>query len=297
VSPYDNNNGNDLSAQMRSLFDRLEALERDRDALRRENEDLRARLRGSSPTPTPTSNAAAMDHPLPRPPAIAGTPRRGSTPGYTTSRDTIPNRPSHPSSSGPSPTVARYAPPGASPHETMSAATRTRTHENPAPAAGPVPTPVPTHVPASAWFGRGMQPDVQPSVEPTPARRVPRKPVDVGVVNEMDTETLNALPYGLIVLDHEGRILFYSETEERFAGYRREEVMGQNFFADVAPCTRVKEFQGRFREYVAGRLGRVVFFDFVFHFEHGSQEVLIGFSPGRRRGQVNVMLMRRGEAS
>jgi hypothetical protein len=39
-------------------------------------------------------------------------------------------------------------------------------------------------------------------------------------------------------------------------------------------------------------LGRVTFFEFVFRFSSGHQHVTIAFATGRKRGQVNVMLMR-----
>lgn len=144
----------------------------------------------------------------------------------------------------------------------------------------------------SKFMGRGLEPDeLTAPVEP---RRQGRPPaLDVGYVNRVGEEELDALPYGLIVLDDHGRILFYNETESQLAGYDRQQVVGRNFFGDVAPCTRVKEFQGRFEDFVAGKLGRVTFFDFAFHFAHGTQEVTIALSQGRRKGQVNVMMMRR----
>jgi photoactive yellow protein len=117
--------------------------------------------------------------------------------------------------------------------------------------------------------------------------------VDLGMINQVSEEALNQLPYGLIVLDSEGGVLFYNETEARLTGFRREKILGRNFFRDVAPCARVQAFEGNFQAFVRGELGPVHFFDFAFHFQKGTQLVQIGFSQGRRRGQVNVMLMRR----
>lgn len=148
------------------------------------------------------------------------------------------------------------------------------------------------HVPASRHFGRGASPEASRARGLEPNASMPRPNVDLGYINQVDPDELDALPYGLIVLDADGRVLFYNETESRYAGYEREDVLGKNFFLDVAPCTRVKEFQGRFLDFVAGKLGPVAFFDFAFHFEEGTQNVVIGLSHGRRKGHYNVMMTR-----
>ncbi|MEM1349819.1 MAG: PAS domain-containing protein [Myxococcota bacterium] len=118
-------------------------------------------------------------------------------------------------------------------------------------------------------------------------------PLDLGFVNSVGADELDQLPYGLIILDANGDILFYNETEGKYVGMTPEEVTGLNFFKEVAPCTQVQAFQGRFEDFVAGRLGRVTFFDFAFHFERGTQNVTISFGHGRKRGHYNVMLVRR----
>lgn len=117
---------------------------------------------------------------------------------------------------------------------------------------------------------------------------------DAGLVNQLTPEELNKLPYGVIVVDGRGKVIHYNDTESRLVGLPREKVIGRYFFGDVAPCARVKEFEGRFRTLVAGqsRLG-VETFEFVFHFAKGAQRVLIMLSPGRIRGQYNISLMRR----
>lgn len=124
-------------------------------------------------------------------------------------------------------------------------------------------------------------------------RGAPLGGVDVGYVNRVSEDQLDQLPYGLVVLDRDGRVLLYNETESRLTGFARSRVIGRNFFREVAPCTAVKEFEGVFREFVAGRHGRTTFFDFAFHFSAGTQNVTIALAPGRRPGQINVMMMRR----
>jgi len=128
---------------------------------------------------------------------------------------------------------------------------------------------------------------------PPVAERSPAAAIDLGYINQVGAEQLDRLPYGLMILDVEGQVMFYNETESRLSGFSTQRVIGKNFFKDVAPCTRVKEFEGRFRQFATGALGRTCFFDFAFNFSHGTQDVTIALSTGRRPGQVNVMMMRK----
>jgi photoactive yellow protein len=71
----------------------------------------------------------------------------------------------------------------------------------------------------------------------------------------MSEQQLDTLPQGVIQLDAQGTILQYNAYEERIAGLAKKKVIGRNFFKEVAPCTDVKEFYGRFRRgVVAGKL-------------------------------------------
>lgn len=95
-----------------------------------------------------------------------------------------------------------------------------------------------------------------------------------GEIGRLTGAELDALPFGAIQLDAEGIILSYNKAEERIAGRTAAEVIGKNFFQDVAPCTRVKRFFGAFQEGVARRdLSEV--FDFTFRFPSGTREVRI----------------------
>jgi photoactive yellow protein len=67
-------------------------------------------------------------------------------------------------------------------------------------------------------------------------------------IGRMDEEELNGLPFGAIRLDQDGRILKYNATEGKLTGRDPKKVIGKNFFTDVAPCTNVQAFAGRFRE-------------------------------------------------
>jgi photoactive yellow protein len=144
-----------------------------------------------------------------------------------------------------------------------------------------------------------MRSDITPSPRPTPASPLPRvaapdQGIDFGAVARLSPEELDSLPYGLITLDARGRVIHYNDTESRMVGLPKERVIGRSFFGEVAPCTRVREFEGRFLELVKNPVSvRVQTFDFVFRFARGEQQVTIVITPARTRGQYHLAILRR----
>ncbi len=93
-------------------------------------------------------------------------------------------------------------------------------------------------------------------------------------VGYMTPEELDALPFGVIRLDERGMVNTYNRYEESFAHHDRNEVIGKNFFTDVAPCTSVRQFRGAFENAVKrGQLSEI--FDFTFRFPEGERKVRI----------------------
>ncbi|MEZ4410397.1 MAG: PAS domain-containing protein [Polyangiales bacterium] len=89
---------------------------------------------------------------------------------------------------------------------------------------------------------------------------------DASALTAMTPEQLDALPFGAILLSRDGTILRYNEGESALSGRRPGDVIGKNFFTEVAPCTDVRAFHGTFNELVAHRaINRE--FEFVFPFE------------------------------
>ncbi len=118
--------------------------------------------------------------------------------------------------------------------------------------------------------------------------------IDFGTVSRLSPGELDALPYGLICLDAQGRVVHYNDTESRLARLPKDRVVGRNFFTEVAPCTRVREFEGNFHDLVRDPSSvRVRSFDFVFKFRHSEQHVTIVMTPARTRGLYNLALLRR----
>lgn len=93
-------------------------------------------------------------------------------------------------------------------------------------------------------------------------------------IGTMSDAEIDALPFGVIELDASGVILRYNQYEEQFAERKSGEVVGRNFFTEIAPCTRVQKFHGAFQAGIAkGQLNEV--FDFTFQFRSGPRGVRI----------------------
>lgn len=90
----------------------------------------------------------------------------------------------------------------------------------------------------------------------------------------LTSQQLDELPFGVIRLDERGMVTTYNRYEEGFAGLNREDVLGRDFFREIAPCTSVKEFRGVFEK--GARRGELSErFDFTFRFPEGERKVRI----------------------
>ena len=88
---------------------------------------------------------------------------------------------------------------------------------------------------------------------------------------------LDAAPFGVIVVDRAGTILEYNAYERSMAGLGGRTVIGLNFFTDVAPCTAIRDFRGRFGDFLASDQTSIEPFEFVFPFASGRQRVSVVF--------------------
>jgi len=87
----------------------------------------------------------------------------------------------------------------------------------------------------------------------------------VAKANSVSEAELDSLPYGVIQLDPIGTVLRYNAFEAGLSGLKKQDVVGKNFFKQIAPCTDLQQFQGRFRDGVAaGELHCTFRFHFAF---------------------------------
>jgi photoactive yellow protein len=111
----------------------------------------------------------------------------------------------------------------------------------------------------------------------------------LAAIESMTARELDALPYGAIQLSAEGRVIQFNEYESKLSNLKPSQVLGKDFFNEVAPCTQVQEFYGRFRQGVeAGRLDE----DFKFHFafRQNPREVFITMCYSRHSKTVWVFV-------
>lgn len=96
-------------------------------------------------------------------------------------------------------------------------------------------------------------------------------PADLRRLGRLTREELDALPFGAIQLDREGRVVEFNDYEAKASGYHRATVLGLRFH-QVAPCTSVREFLQAIEEANAvGHIDRVM----RFTFPHGAARVLV----------------------
>lgn len=103
---------------------------------------------------------------------------------------------------------------------------------------------------------------------------------------------LDRLPVGVILLDEEGRVAGYNRAESELAGTRPAEVVGRDFFGEVAPCAEVRELAGVAREALAdpdAELDREL--DFRFEFDDGGLDVRIRMRKLRLDGEPCIVLV------
>jgi photoactive yellow protein len=93
-------------------------------------------------------------------------------------------------------------------------------------------------------------------------------------IDKMDEQQLDELPFGAIRLDTSGKVLSYNAAEAKLTGRDPKRVIGRNFFTEVAPCTNVKAFAGRFREGV-DKGDMHVIFPYRFDFEMAPRDVSV----------------------
>ena len=71
---------------------------------------------------------------------------------------------------------------------------------------------------------------------------------DTERLDMMSAIEFDSLPFGVIRLDNEGRVLAYNRAESLYSGLKQQHVIGRDWFRDIAPCTNTAKFFGKFKE-------------------------------------------------
>ena len=93
----------------------------------------------------------------------------------------------------------------------------------------------------------------------------------VEAVEALSPEQINALPFGATRLDPEGRVVFFSDAERQYSGFRKE-ALGRSYFADIAPCLDTPKFRGRIDQALA-RGSLDITFDHTSDLPSGARDV------------------------
>lgn len=95
-------------------------------------------------------------------------------------------------------------------------------------------------------------------------------------ISSMSPAEFDAMPFGMIRLDQAGVVKAYNRWEAQLARRNVNDVVGKNFFTEIAPCTNVAEFRGKLDELVATG-GKTYVFDYDFQFPWGTRRVRVRF--------------------
>ena len=106
----------------------------------------------------------------------------------------------------------------------------------------------------------------------------------------LDEADLDALPFGLIEIDSAGCVLRYNSAEQVLSGKPSADVVGKNFFTEIAPCTAIEAFMGRLSSFLASD-AEPESFQFAFVFPTGTVNVSIAF-VNSGRGSSFVLVKR-----
>ena len=94
------------------------------------------------------------------------------------------------------------------------------------------------------------------------------------VLGKMSEVEINQLAFGAVQLDAAGKILTYNAAEAGITGRNAANVIGKNFFRDVAPCTDSPAFKGVFDQGV--KIGELnTMFEYVFDYNMAATKVKI----------------------
>jgi len=109
-------------------------------------------------------------------------------------------------------------------------------------------------------------------------------------LSRLSQEEIDRLPFGHIALDPEGTVLRFNAHEARKSGLDPRNVVGRSFFREVAPCTSVQAFAGRYEQMVRGECSTAQRFRYVFRFRGSERlvQIFLSYLPARGEGLIIV---------
>ena len=97
---------------------------------------------------------------------------------------------------------------------------------------------------------------------------------DIDNILQAEPRRAEYLPFGAVLVDRTGKILKYNKAEGLIAGRDPGEVVGKDFFNEIAPCAKGKRFHGEFLKFhQSGQIN--VMFDYKFAYKGANVGVKI----------------------
>ena len=106
-----------------------------------------------------------------------------------------------------------------------------------------------------------------------------------------DPSRAELLPFGAILLNQQGDVLRFNRAESFISGREPGDVVGKNFFNDIAPCTKGQVFYNHFFRAVAD--GQVnTMFDYQFAYKMNPTQVRIHMKSANSAQGIWVFIKR-----
>lgn len=89
---------------------------------------------------------------------------------------------------------------------------------------------------------------------------------DIDNILQREPQRVEKLPFGAVMLDRAGKVVKYNAAEGMIAGRNAADVIGKDFFNQIAPCAKGKRFHGEFLKF--HKTGKVnTLFDYEFEYK------------------------------
>ena len=97
---------------------------------------------------------------------------------------------------------------------------------------------------------------------------------DIDNILAREPKRAEFLPFGAVLLSRNAQIMKYNKAEGLIAGKDPGDVIGKNFFNDIAPCAKGKRFHGEFLKF--HKTGQInTMFDYQFAYKGANVKVRI----------------------
>ena len=106
-----------------------------------------------------------------------------------------------------------------------------------------------------------------------------------------DGKYAETLPFGAIMMDATGKVLRYNKAEGLISGRSPEDVIGKNFFNDVAPCAKGRTLYSAFSKVVANPEDSQML-DYTFDYKMEKTKVKIHIKQGTNGDGIWMFIKR-----